>query len=642
MTERVQRIGRRRQLPQADGPTGAISVIPQRRSLFGGPITISSATNRPSLPPMVSEKPLTLITNVLSKDVCEEWEPLGEGGYGWVARCVYKGRPLAVKNVSLTSSEQAQEFMREMKSLKRLSNECPQYVVRYFGSAVDPEKGDGKIYMELVQSDLSRWLKTHQLTMEQARSLIMQLLKGLQCIHDNGFAHRDIKPANIGMTTEGLARYMDFGLTCGPVAACDRDVGASAPYGNLGSTIRMEYGASDQIPMEEEQRADLFALAVVIVDVLVGNAFHYQPNAPVANIAKVFPNGPLQSYGLDHEEKNFEKVAEARLAFGGRFNDLIDYMIGDDATVEGAIGLMEQLGGGPRSAFLQKIQRQPGVEPPRYKVIRELGSGAYGTVVAAEMESGEIVAIKTVDLSRLGESLEERSDTWRDINLRLLGIEVDVLQALRDIDCPGIVSLEDSWIKGGKLHLVMELIQGPSLVELVEKRPLAVSEAAAIMRHLMETLRCIHSHDIVHRDVKLDNVVMSAGRPVLVDYGFSCIKECEIQEDFGTPQYLAPEQMFSEELRPTSLTAYKLADIWALGKTLEVMMMRRFCDLPCKAQFLDLIEEEAEDEDDQEFLEDLYKAALQKDPVKRLKKWMDFQDDRWSLDKAELKAEWEE
>ena len=126
-----------------------------------------------------------------------------------------------------------------------------------------------------------------------------------------------------------------------------------------------------------------------------------------------------------------------------------------------------------------------------------------------------------------------------------------------------IVTLYDLVEKNDGLYMVMELVDGPTLGELIKESPLPADAVAVIGLQLASALEHAHFHRVVHRDLKPGNVMISSwGDVKLMDFGIAQ------QEDLdrltrtgmavGTPSYMSPEQVTGGAVDPRS-------DIYSLG-----------------------------------------------------------------------------
>ena len=123
------------------------------------------------------------------------------------------------------------------------------------------------------------------------------------------------------------------------------------------------------------------------------------------------------------------------------------------------------------------------------------------------------------------------------------------------LDHPNIVKILDVVETNNHLNIIMEYLDGISLnAYLQEQQGHRASEknAKTIIRALANGLEYLHSRQISHRDIKLENIILSESlAPKLIDFGFStCIeKNRKVKIFCGTPSYMAPEIVQKKEYR---------------------------------------------------------------------------------------------
>ncbi|MCX5207080.1 serine/threonine protein kinase [Streptomyces sp. NBC_00237] len=200
----------------------------------------------------------------------------------------------------------------------------------------------------------------------------------------------------------------------------------------------------------------------------------------------------------------------------------------------------------------------------RYRVIEQLGRGGMGVVWRAVDEVlGREVAVK--ELRTYNDS---SAPELADLTVRM---QREARAAAR-VRHSGVVAVHDVTEHDGRPVIVMELVDGPSLDDVLSERgPLDPREAAGIGAKVLESLAAAHRVGVLHRDVKPGNILLEhGGRVVLTDFGIAAMEDpgdgstthlTRSGELVGSLDYLAPERAQGQEPGPAS-------DVWALGATL--------------------------------------------------------------------------
>ncbi|GII88105.1 hypothetical protein Ssi03_60950 [Sphaerisporangium siamense] len=191
----------------------------------------------------------------------------------------------------------------------------------------------------------------------------------------------------------------------------------------------------------------------------------------------------------------------------------------------------------------------------RYRLLLRLGSGGMGDVwLAADQVLGRQVAIKELVVADDGESLSVR----RERALR-------EARAAAGVEHPNVVEIYDVFEERGRPWIVMAYVRGRSLRALMDEGKVEERDLAKIGVRVLGALNAAHRADVLHRDVKPANILISeAGRVVLVDFGIAHMSGQSTLTSrngfIGTVDFMAPERIRGHALGPAS-------DMWSLGVT---------------------------------------------------------------------------
>jgi serine/threonine-protein kinase len=188
----------------------------------------------------------------------------------------------------------------------------------------------------------------------------------------------------------------------------------------------------------------------------------------------------------------------------------------------------------PRREFLPAIRA---ALAGRYEVDREIGRGGAARVFAGRAPGGHAVAVKILHPELAVSVTAERF--LREV------------QILRRIDHPHIGKVLDFGEADYLLYFVMDWIEGPTLRQHVDQvRRASLSDVHRIAHDLLDALGYAHGLDIVHRDVKPENVVLAPGGAVLLDFGIAKAladsggaRLTRSGFTVGTSAYMSPEQV---------------------------------------------------------------------------------------------------
>jgi serine/threonine protein kinase/class 3 adenylate cyclase len=198
-----------------------------------------------------------------------------------------------------------------------------------------------------------------------------------------------------------------------------------------------------------------------------------------------------------------------------------------------------------------------------YRIDEKLGEGGMGVVYrATDTELDRSVAIKTLLSSA---DAEAGARFMREA------------KAASRLAHPAIITIHHFGIQAETRFIVMEYIQGRTLKKIIDGKPMHMNQLCEIAIQIADGLAMAHEHNVIHRDMKAENVMVTPrGQVKILDFGLAKLKEPETKADdktvfqtqvgviMGTVSHMAPEQALGGEIDAR-------ADIFSFGVVLYEM-----------------------------------------------------------------------
>jgi serine/threonine-protein kinase len=232
--------------------------------------------------------------------------------------------------------------------------------------------------------------------------------------------------------------------------------------------------------------------------------------------------------------------------------EMLEDLASDAGTFETRAAVAEAgIGDGEdRSRFEKRLRRALGDD---YELLALLGTGGFGRVYRVR----DLHLERQVALKVLHPSLTQDPEVVERFRREA--------QLAAGLNHPNIVNIYDIAGRSGLLWYTMELINGPSLAQLVEREgPLPLDRVLRVLREALSALAHAHAHGLVHRDIKPENMLIAPdGSLQITDFGLALALRGKFggaTSQSGTPQFASPEQLLGERVDQRS-DLYSLAAV---------------------------------------------------------------------------------
>ena len=560
-------------------------------------------------------------------------EKLGEGGFGTVYKATIKGtkeqRALKITDKKKIKEQLSRELFRipteedlypytscfdnEVKNMKMMEgyNRENENTVKYYDH-FDTEN-EFVIVMELCDDNLmnvfiKRNTQKNPFNVEDIYEILSQLNYSFRMMVAKQLVHRDLKLENILVKYENKERtkftlkLTDYGLSKQLLTLSKRFSTKIGTYNFMAPEILRENPVYNQ-------ECDLWSLGVIIF-ILIFKRYPYDGANEGAVLNKINSFGNKIIKDTNNED----------------LNDLIKSLLNIDPSKRLS---WEKYFNHP--FFIKRDFRN------YYDIIKEIGQGAYGQVYCLKhKKNNQKRAIKLISKSKIIEDFKReklQEPTEEDIKpyIESLYREIENMQIVegKNKENKYTVKFYEYFETDIEFGIVMELCDD-NLFNILSKNALSIPNILYILKQLNTTLKIMISKNLIHRDLKLENILVKYENNEktqftikLTDYGASkqlLNMKKKFSTKIGTCNYMAPEILNGEHYG-------KECDLWSLGIIIYILFFRQYpfggdTDMAVKNN-INNFGLSAIKKTHNKYLDDLLRRLLVKSPQERLK-WNDY------------------
>lgn len=318
---------------------------------------------------------------------------------------------------------------------------------------------------------------------------------------------------------------------------------------------------------------------------------------PIADIAPFVYATDLSANGTYLKKSNAESTgSQGRgILMGKNVTFLLDD--GDELQLSETVTLVYRSFGTIKQCVLTSTQeREKATLASRYLITgRLLGEGGYGKVlIGVDQKTQRQLACKIVNLEKLYDRhaiLRAPTSNGQWTSSQAISQLPDKVQScfrefdiLKDLSHPNIVHIQKAFWSRSTIYMFQELVTGGDLFSYIEYKQGKIPsiESAVIIRQILKGVQYLHGQDVVHRDLKPDNILMtsldSGARVVITDFGnarflpntnsqhnLTSNKLRRMFSIVGTLEYTAPEIHRANEAIPRAWGYSLSVDMWSIG-----------------------------------------------------------------------------
>ena len=533
--------------------------------------------------------------------VYEVIEEIGRGGMSIVYKAKHPtlGKMVAIKVLSpYLSNDTAfiDRFRNEAQILSSFRHQNIVYVIDFA-----KEANQYYLVMDLIDGYTVRQLlqRTGALPSKIACNIMKNVCTALSYTHRKGIVHRDIKSSNIMVDGNGKIMVTDFGLS----KETNVDSLQDAPSEIAGTLAYISPEQLDPKFGHPDIRTDIYSLGVVFYEMVTGK-LPFDENSTPVNLAyqhlKSTPPPPSQIKKdlLPKIDAMCLKMLEKKQ--NNRYQSTED-LLKDIEELEGILlyyKAPEEKAEGSYFEVVSDEQEKVDDEVDTTPLSRdEIPMPAYQE---DDMYIGKVVRhryrVERLLLKRILSSLYEGKDIQNDLKVMIqipnesrptfrTRIEKEI-QTMKKVDYHGFVKFIEVIEEDGSCYVIREHVEGLTIKQLLKKQNFDIQQAVKVILQVLESLKYLHDHGIIHRDLNSDVVIISSQDQVkIISLGFTRVEDASSVssgEFLGVVQYTAPEQI-------TQSKSDFRSDIYSIGILLFEMLTGTLpFDSPLPVEVMDM------------------------------------------------------